>query len=369
MPLGIAKFIKELSVYLEAFDALEDDLNYLENLHTEYSIDSMNLSIPMEEKVKLGRILNKHAKFVTKETKDFKSCYFYRIDNYTCYTFTCKENIMLRCKGITNYKNSNRSDIFKLIKAIALGIPSASIHRLDICLDFFYNDSFPHHINSEHFVMTGNLKQPFAFKAFNLLQTAPQDDYERLNDYLTKEEDYFKVVRDNTNYIHYYTNNRGDEKQGLGGYFSSYFYDKFIKESTKKDNPYIIPKGVVRMEYQFYADILHRLHIAKVTSLHSMLPRILNRINNSIYLEHARSDTQFALNSIIEDRNFMRLLSFFRRPSNSLPSSIRTRDKDNMKKVAILKDIKEGLTNEEICSKLGFTNQKPITKLRLLISK
>lgn len=351
------------------YEELENDLKYLKNLDKCYSIDSLNLSIPVEFRQTFGKLINAHARYERTELDKYgRRWKLYKINNYRVKTFASKHNIFLTFKGITNYKTPNRSAIYQLIKKIALEIPEASIHRLDICLDFFFNDSFPHHINSTHFIMHGYMKQPFSFKTFNLLKNAPQDDYERLMDFLEKKE-YFKIRRDNTNYIHYDKNTRGRKRRGIGGknFFSSYFYDKYIKARNDEYNPYIMPKGVVRLEYQFHRPLLERLGLMKTTSLHEKLPKILNRLNSSIYIEHAYSQTQLSFDDIGDDRIFKRLLSFFNRVSNTLPKSIQEIDDDNISKLSIIQDIKMGLTNEAIAIKYKFTNQKRITKLRLLL--
>lgn len=357
---------KELEKELE--EELEEELTYLKALNSTYSIDSLNLSIPIECISKLNILLKQNATYVRKEIKFSKSFVYYKVKDYIFCRTASKHNIFLTFKGITNYKNQNRSAIYQLIKKIALEIPEASIHRLDICLDFFFNDSFPHHINSTHFIMHGYMKQPFFFKTFNLLKTAPQDDYERLMDSL-ENKGYLKVKEDNTNYIHYDTNTRGRKRRGIGGknFFSSYFYDKYIKARNDEYNPYIMPKGVVRLEYQFHRPLLERLGLMKTTSLHEKLPKILNRLNSSIYIEHAYSQTQLSFDDIGDDRIFKRLLSFFNKASNTLSAQIQEIDDDNMLKLSMIQDIKMGLTNESITIKYKFTNQKPITKLRLLL--
>lgn len=341
---------------------LELQYEDLKQLNSSTSIDSFNLSIPIHYRAKIKSAFTNHNTTFAYR-KGYQTVYLQ--NNYKIHTQATTKNIIVTFKGITSYKAIQRKYIFELIKELSF-IPLVHVHRIDICTDFYYNHSFKKHLSKNDVSFHHNGRQLFKIKKYKFMKTAAYDEVEQLSYYL-KNIKCFSNNEENTTYIHH-KKNRANAKyktvRGLGKeYFISYYYDKQVKAKSKN---YTIPYGVVRLEYSFKTNILNLLDIHCPSEIYKKLPAILNTINNSVSIVHRASDTQLCWCHIEEDRKFKKLLSFFWKEETELPEYINTEDEENIHKLNILKDIKDGLTNIQICEKYNFTNEKPITKLRLL---
>jgi len=349
--------------YNEELKKLEIQCQDLKNLHSSINIDSFNLSIPMHYRAKIKAAFIKHNTTFS-YIQGYQTVYLQ--NNYKIYTQATTTSIIVTFKGITSYKPIQRKYIFELIKELSF-IPHTHLHHIDICIDFRYNDSYKKHLTKNDISFHHNGKQPFIIKKYKFMKTAPYDEVEQLIFYLNNIK-CFSNDEENTTYIHHKMNRANakyNNTRGLGKeYFKSYYYDKQVKAKSKG---YTIPYGVVRLEYSFKTNILNLLDIHSPREIYKKLPAILNKINNSVVIEHIASNTQLCWCHIEEDRNFIQLLSFFWKEKTKLPEYIEKEDNENMHKLNILKDIKDGLTNQEICEKYNFTNEKPITKLRKLL--
>jgi len=327
---------------------------------------SINLSIPLLFKDKLYPILKKHKAIYKNREHNFRTKYFYKINNYTFYTIVTNKNIIITFKGINSYYNENRSNIFKLIKDIGHNIKLSHIQRLDVCIDFSYNDTFAKHLKKDDLAIYSNMRQPFSFKKFKLKQTAPLDEVERYEAYINDKE-YFSTSYSNTTYLHYRETRKGSKNKfayGLGNtYFKSYYYDK-VKKAHEKGK--LFPSGVVRLEYSLRSELLNKLDIHGIYDLYKKLPKVIDKISNSLSQKHNPTDTELFLIEVKNDREFLKLLSFFWKKKTKISKLIQEEDNENIFKLNILKDIENGLTNKQICEKYNFTNQRPITKLRKL---
>jgi len=349
----------EHDLEIEELGRTLDELKYL---NSSISIDSFNLSISTHYRAKIKSIFTKNN-VIFSYRNNYQT--IFRLNNYKITTQATTKNIIITFKGITSYKAIQRKHIFQLIKELSF-IPNTNVHRIDICFDFYYNHSFKKHLSKKDIYFYHNSKQLFEVKEYKFMKTAPDNEVEEYLFYLNNLK-FFSNDEDNTTYLHH-KRNRENAKykstRGLGKeYFSSYYYDKQVKAKSKG---YKIPFGVVRLEYSFGNKILDLLDIHSPRELYKKLPSILDKLNNSIDVIHTPSNTQLCWCKIHEDREFLKLLSYFWKESTKLPSYIEKQDNHNIVFISMLQDVERGLTNIEISKKDGFSNEKRITKLRLI---